>query len=189
MLPSSNYRQWENGQLWQVNMKHDNISSIKWKLCCLHWRLHSNETEKQGRISLWFFLLKVTRLYGTIRQMNILSAEVGSLEAVNSCSRNVQTQFTVCSPKLTFSCFIWFYAGVSVGPMPQSFTISFEWPWKQKRTGLIYMPTIVLFILKSVEECFNKIQLKCTYSYYALLYIVPCCHCTAEPTSKYLRFR
>lgn len=68
--------------------------------------------------------------------MNILSAEVCSLEAVNSGSRNVQTQFTVCSLKLTFSCFIWFHPCVSVGPTPQSLNISFEWPWKWNRKWL-----------------------------------------------------
>lgn len=52
------------------------------------------------------FFAKVTRLYGTIQQMNILSAEGGSLEAVNSSSRDVQTLFIVYSPVLTFSWFI-----------------------------------------------------------------------------------
>lgn len=80
--------------------------------------------------------LKVTRLYGTIQQMNILSAEVRSLEAVNSSSRNVQTQFTVCSLKLTFSSFIWFRPSVSAGLMPHSLNISFEWPWKWNRKWL-----------------------------------------------------
>lgn len=64
-------------------------------------------TKQKSKVELRCdFPLKVTRLYGTVQQMNIVSAEVGSLEAVNSCSRNVQTQFIVCFPKLTFSCII-----------------------------------------------------------------------------------
>lgn len=64
-------------------------------------------TKQKSKVELRCgFLLKVTRLYGTIQRMNILSAEVGSLEAASSSSRNVQTQFIVCSLKLTFSCFI-----------------------------------------------------------------------------------
>lgn len=82
------------------------------------------------------FSLKVTRLCGTIQQMNILSAEVCSLEAVNSSSRNVQTQFIVCSLKLTFSSFIWFRPSVSAGLKPRSLNISFEWPWKWNRKWL-----------------------------------------------------
>ena len=64
-------------------------------------------TKQKSKVELRCdFSLKVTRLYGTIQQMNILSAEVGSLEAVNSSSRDVQTLFIVCSLELTFSCFI-----------------------------------------------------------------------------------
>lgn len=125
------------------------------------------------------FSLKVTCLYGTIQQMNILSAEVCSLEAVNSGSRNVQTQFTVCSLKLTFSCFIWFHPCVSVGPTPQSLNISFEWPWKWNRKWLdLHSPPdalhIVLLVnLKLVDEGFRKMTLICILLYIMLNVRVP----------------
>lgn len=67
-----------------------------------------------------YFLLKVRCYHKTTQAMNILLKEIGSLEAVNLSGRDVQSQFIVCSPKLTFSLFVWFYAGVSVGSMPQS---------------------------------------------------------------------
>lgn len=116
------------------------------------------------------FSLKVTCLYGTIQQMNILSAEVCSLEAVNSSSRSVQTQFTVCSLKLTFSCFIWFHPCVSVGPTPQSLNISFEWPWKRNRKWLdLHALHIVLLVnLKLVDEGFRKMTLICILLYIML---------------------
>lgn len=81
-------------------------------------------------LSFFYFLLKVWCLCGTTQQMNILSAEVGSLEAVNLNSRNVQTQFITCSPELTFSYFIWFHSGVFVGSTLQSLAIGLKQPWK-----------------------------------------------------------
>lgn len=88
-----------------VKTKNYNIISIKqsFAVCTGGCMIMKQKSKVEFHCD---FLLKVTSLYGTIQQMNILSAEVGSLEAVNSSSRNVQTQFIVCSPKLTFSCFI-----------------------------------------------------------------------------------
>lgn len=117
------------------------ISSNKALFCFggfLYWRLH-DKAEKEGQAAQFFllflsfffyFLLKVWCLCGTTQQMNILSAEVGSLEAVNLYSRNVQTQFITCSPELTFSYFIWFHSGVFVGSTLQSLAIGLKQPWK-----------------------------------------------------------
>lgn len=61
-------------------------------------------TKQKSKVELRCdFSLKVASLCGTIQQMNNLSSEEGSLEAVNSRSRDVQTLFIVCSPRLTFS--------------------------------------------------------------------------------------
>lgn len=87
----------------QVKKKQDIIIRQSFAVCTGGCMITKQRSKVELRCD---FPLKVTRFYGTMQQMNILSAEVGSLEAVNSSSRNVQTQFIVCSLKLTFSCFI-----------------------------------------------------------------------------------
>lgn len=126
-------------------------------------------------LSFFNFLLKVWCLCGTTQQMNILSAEVGSLEAVNLNSRNVQTQFITCSPELTFSYFIWFHSGVFVGSTLQSLAIGLKQPWKKRgkeqplHSPVFAIHTELLFRLVLVDEGFINILLTCLIYSFSLL--------------------
>lgn len=123
------------------------------KLCHLYCRLQDNQMEKQGRVAV-YFSLKVRCLSRTMQQMNIPSKKVGSLEAVNLRVRNVQTQFTVCSPELTFSFSIWFHSSVSVGSTLHSFALSFEHPWRGKEKELDLHISLVSFTVVALFRFF-----------------------------------